>query len=380
MKIAYITHETFFPPKGGGAVRVLNIAKAFAKKGHRVILFAPYGELYSGEKEIIPEVAFIPVSNIERFKTKNKEIAYIKFLFLLTSLLIKEKFDLLFSHIAVAGTSGALVKTIKRKPAVIDLDDIISGFSGISFIKRYGPTFEFFIPAFYDRVVCMSESLAKRVSMVKKNNVFVVPHGADFDLFYPGGKCRGKRHFVFSGGIEKHDGVDLILMAAKDLIYKYPDMKITILGDGSELSRNIELSRELGLLDVAEFKGWLEHERVPEYLRHACAGIVSDRRRTATEVALVVRGVEYMASGIPVIAPDHSGTRELLGDGERGIIFRSGDYLDLASKMAWVMDNPDEAYNLGMKGFNYAEINYCWEKNAERIVEICETLYREKRS
>lgn len=377
MKVALVTHETFFPVKGGGAIRVSRIAESFIRKGHDVRIYAPFGHSYRGECEVFPGIGFRGICNIERFKTKNKEIAYIKFILKASVILLFEEYDFLFSHIAVAGASALPAKIIRKCPSLIDLDDIISGLSSLKVVNRVLPAVESYVPLFFNGVTCMSQALAEIVRKRRNDNVFVVPHGADLELFKPSenNSKPEKGHFVFSGGIEAHDGVDLILKAADLLKGKYPFIKVTIIGDGSKLEESIELRDKLGLHKYIEFTGWLERDKIPFHHQKCCAGLIADRQCDATEVALVVRGVEYMASGLPVVASDHSGNRELLNDGVNGFLFKSGDYESLVGKMEWIINNPSPAQEMGNKGRKYAEDKFSWAKNADRIVDICESIY-----
>ena len=376
MKVALVTHETFFPVKGGGTIRVLEIARAFRRKGHKVKIYAPYGHTYNGETEVTTGIEYRGICNIERFKTKNKETAYIRFILKTSLILLFEKYDFLFSHIAVAGASAVPSRILKKCPSHIDLDDIISGLSSMVIVKNVLPLFESFIPLFFDSVSCMSKALAKNVLTRRSDNVHIVPHGADLKLFKPAEKNVGEKgHFVFSGGMEAHDGIDLILNAVNLLKEKYPFIRVTIIGDGSKLEDSITLCGNLGLKENINFTGWLNHEEVPSFHRRACAGLICDKKAPATEVALVVRGVEYMASGIPVIACDNEGNKELVTEGENGIFFKGGDHISLSRKMEWIISNPEEAQNMGNNGRKYAEEHFSWARNASRIVEICESTY-----
>lgn len=52
---------------------------------------------------------------------------------------------------------------------------------------------------------------------------------------------------------------------------------------------------------------------------------------------------ESLTAGVPVVASDHAGNRELLKDGKGGWLFASGDAGALAERVAWVLDHPQEA-------------------------------------
>ncbi len=78
-----------------------------------------------------------------------------------------------------------------------------------------------------------------------------------------------------------------------------------------------------------------------------------------------------MAMELPVIAPDLRGMREEVGNSERGLLFKQGDYESLAEKIILLLRNPEQQKKMGGNGINYV-LKYCdWNKNAEEIVGVC---------
>ena len=57
--------------------------------------------------------------------------------------------------------------------------------------------------------------------------------------------------------------------------------------------------------------------------------------------------LEAMACGKVVIASNVGGIPELIEDGVTGLLFRSGDYLDLSEKMYYVMTHEELEYKIG---------------------------------
>jgi len=72
---------------------------------------------------------------------------------------------------------------------------------------------------------------------------------------------------------------------------------------------------------------------------------------------------------IPIIATDIRGTRELLGEG-RGILVPVKDPERLAEAMAWIMDNADEAREIGARGRDAVLANYDDRMVLARQMEI----------
>ncbi|MBI3584406.1 MAG: glycosyltransferase, partial [Nitrospinae bacterium] len=117
---------------------------------------------------------------------------------------------------------------------------------------------------------------------------------------------------------------------------------------------------------------WVRHDDIPAYLDKARIGLVPFIKSKATEIALAVKGFEYMAMGLPVIASDLKGMREEIGDNERGLLFKPEDSEDLANKIIHLLEAPKLQREMGKKGSEFIENNFIWERNAERIVQVCE--------
>ncbi len=372
MNIIAVTHETFWPVKGGGGSRVFWTVKKMLERGHKVTLYAPC-ESTDGLMDALPGLNFINGGTIGRFKSKNKELVYLKFMLRLSKFLIYSKAECIYTHIAISALPSVLLGKLKGIPVVFDVDDIISGLSSNKFIAKFGPHMEFAVARWSKRVICMSMALKEVMEKHGAGDVIHIPHGVDLSLFKSREPVK-ENIIVYCGGIEPHDGVWLIPEAAERVIKKFPDIIFLIIGEGRGLAEVKKLVGNKKLGRNFSFTGWVNHENIPEYLNKARIGLITHIRSSATEIALVVKGLEYMAMGLPVIAPDLKGMKEEIGENERGIIFRAGDSEDFADKIIQLIKNPELQDEMGKKGRKFIENNFIWERNAERIVQVCEDI------
>ncbi len=86
--------------------------------------------------------------------------------------------------------------------------------------------------------------------------------------------------------------------------------------------------------------------------------------------------IEASAMGVPVIASDIGGPRELVRNGETGLLVPAGDVAALAGAIERILDHPDEARRLGESGIRFAEKSFNAATNAARVIEIYERLLR----
>jgi glycosyltransferase involved in cell wall biosynthesis len=125
-------------------------------------------------------------------------------------------------------------------------------------------------------------------------------------------------------------------------------LKIAGMGDRRYLDHLVSRCRSGGLQNV-EFLGALSLSDLRA---------VSLRSRAAVAPSLGYENMpnavlENLSWGTPVIAPRHGSFPELVGDGERGLLFTPGDVEDLASKMRWMLDNMSEAERMGKNAFEF---------------------------
>jgi glycosyltransferase involved in cell wall biosynthesis len=80
--------------------------------------------------------------------------------------------------------------------------------------------------------------------------------------------------------------------------------------------------------------------------------------------------MEAMASGIPVVATPVGGTPELIEEGVHGYLFPVGDHRALADSVNKVLDNPEEAARMGLRGRGSVESRYTWDQVVEKTEQV----------
>ena len=76
---------------------------------------------------------------------------------------------------------------------------------------------------------------------------------------------------------------------------------------------------------------------MPEILASTDVAVIPSR---VENYPTVVR--ESLHAGVPVIGPNVGGVPEIIQDGENGLLFRGGDYKDLANKLRFFAQDPEQ--------------------------------------
>ncbi len=89
--------------------------------------------------------------------------------------------------------------------------------------------------------------------------------------------------------------------------------------------------------------------------------------------------VEAFATTLPVIGSRLGAMPELIDDGVTGLLFRPGDPADLAAKVRWAVDHPDEMRVMGANARRVYEHKYTPEANYRQLMAIYEEAIGEHR-
>ena len=110
------------------------------------------------------------------------------------------------------------------------------------------------------------------------------------------------------------DGVDHALKALAALAERRRDWHAIFMGDGEVLAEMRALAAELGIDDLVEFSGWVEHDYVATVLSSTDVCIAPDPKNALNDLSSMVKISEYMAMGRPIVSFDLAESRVGAGD------------------------------------------------------------------
>jgi len=212
-------------------------------------------------------------------------------------------------------------------------------------------------------------------------NITVIHHGVNTELFDPSKYVQEKENLaIYVGGIEKHDGTLLVPQAAEKILKSFP-MRFLFIGKGGALQELKNDVNKKGLACYFDFIDWIEHEQLPGYLVKAKIGLIPQShtlaKNPASDFSQVLKGLEYLAMELPIVAPNLRGMYEEVGKfNERGAIFECGNADSLANAILFLMTHDSEREIKGKIGRNFILSSYKWSENADKIVGLCEVNAR----
>ena len=86
--------------------------------------------------------------------------------------------------------------------------------------------------------------------------------------------------------------------------------------------------------------------------------------------------MEAFAAGLPVIASRIGALSDIVTDGETGLLFDPGNAQDLAHKMAWALNHPEQMAIMGQKARAVYDEKYTSEQNYMQLIDIYRSVIK----
>lgn len=153
-------------------------------------------------------------------------------------------------------------------------------------------------------------------------------------------------------------GIDVIARAFVIAARMRPELRLTLLGGGSQYASIRQALLVGGVYDKVQFPGQISYSDLPGYYRDADL-YISASHSDGTSISLL----EAFATGTPAIVPDIPGNREWVTPGENGWLFPDGDADTLASTILTAVDQRQNLAKMGQQARRLAEERADWQNN-----------------
>lgn len=220
-----------------------------------------------------------------------------------------------------------------------------------------------------DHVITVNESVRELLiarTGSPPDKVSVVRNGPDLRRLHrvePRPELRqGKRYLCcYLGVMGPQDGVDLLLRAIHVLTCELGrhDCHFLLMGFGDRLEELKRLATELGIQDVVTFTGRVGDAEIRASLSSADLGLSPDPKNAFNDVCTMVKALEYMAFGLPVVSFDLKETR--VSAGEAAVYVQGSGPKAYASAISELLDSPERRARMRVAGRRRIEEALCWE-------------------
>lgn len=217
-----------------------------------------------------------------------------------------------------------------------------------------------------DHWVSTSRYNAAQVESRYTRKVTVIPNGVDTDLFHPQpasplpGLPQDARVVASVGRLVGWKGLAVIIRALTALP---DDVHYLAIGEGTEQPALLELARALGVAERVHFPGRISHEELPVWLNRAHVYV----QPSIGEEAFGISVVEAMACGLPILASNNGGMKEIVLPGVTGQLFPVGVIDAWSDALKSLLGNATTRESQGAAARQRVIDHFTWAANAAAV-------------
>ena len=375
--------------------RVMRYSESLVQRGDEVEVFA-LGNPDAPRNEVICGVRVRRLQG-RLFDEKSRfTYGWRIFLFLLRAFFavsasdIRQKFDLV--HVLSVPdllVFSALVPRLRREPVILDIRDILPEFyaskfnaSPESFGFRFLCLIEKLCARFANHVIVAGDEwqrrlLSRSVKAGQSTVILNVPDRSIFSRRSAPKSTAGNCLLLYHGTLNRHQGLELAVMAFARIKDRVPEAKFHIYGDGPsklELLALVEQYRMQNQVVIFDRKPVRE---IAAVLETAQIGIVPKRKDDFGNEAFSTKILEFMAMGIPVIVSDTK-VDQYYFDDSLVRFFRGESEEDLAASMLDLIHHPDKRMALAEHAAEFVASND-WASAKSEYFDLVDRLVKDSK-
>ncbi len=347
MRIAFLTHEPFYPPSGGGSAEAVYLVAELVRRGHDVHVFCPRIE----DADELARRFGVTFHLFTRW-AMGRYTAFRNFKYLLypreleklvATAAAAKRFDLIVSQHTISAVAAGRLRARLKTPVVMNFLDFLTGFMEtwphwmmprliLERLKR----FEITLPSrsLADGVMTVSDPLAE----IFADAGYPIPrlrpiyYGYDAEKFplrpspppsrssrrqeaqtkpEPGDQSlltsaatRGQAPVVIMhGSFDQHHLGPIARDAMLEVHRRRPEVVFKFVGkETATLSQYLKALRAAAPAIHLETPGFVPYDQMASHLAAATLGIVPYEESSGTHCAFVAKAVEYLGVGLPVVS------------------------------------------------------------------------------
>jgi len=187
---------------------------------------------------------------------------------------------------------------------------------------------------------------------------------------------KGRRYLVgYVGVMGKQEGIDYLLRAAAHLVRELgrTDVHFGLVGGGTSLDEMKALAGRLGIAEHVSFTGRVSDAALLAMLNTADVCVNPDVANEMNDISTMNKVMEYMALGKPIVQFDLTEGR--FSAQAASLYARRNDVVDLALKIAQLLDDPAQRAAMGAFGRRRVERELEWRYEVPKLLAAYEALW-----
>jgi glycosyltransferase involved in cell wall biosynthesis len=230
-----------------------------------------------------------------------------------------------------------------------------------------------------DAVVVPSPVIAAALERrgVATERTHVIPNGADLPRPTLRPADAPARYLLYFGALQPWQGLDTALRALAGLT-ELADVELVVCASVHRRKAKPyrKLAARLGVERRVRWHFALLEDQLAPWREHAVASLapLRDCSRNVAQGCAPLKVLESMASGVPVLASDLPVVRDLVDDGEQGLLVAPDRPGELARAVRTLLDFPDRATAMGAAGRARLAERFSWEASVAALGDLYASL------
>ncbi len=402
MRILYLSQ--YYPPEmGAPAVRVSQVARAWAADGHLVTVLTgfpnhPTGVVppeYRGwpyvrrENDHGVEVVRTPIYAAANKGLVRRSLNYLSYA---ASASILGPFLTRRPDVVVAtspqfltAVAGFELARLQRAPFVFEVRDLwprsiveVGAMKAESPVVQLLGRLELFLYRHADRIAVVTDSFVDEIAQrgIPREKIVVAKNGVDLDLFSPGPRdnevrralgLEGKFVAAYIGTHGLAHGLGTILEAAA-LLRGDDRFRFLLVGEGADKAALEERALAENLANVI-FVDKQPHERIALYAQAADATMVLLKDKPLFRTVLPSKMFELMGCARPIVLGVDGEARQIVEGARAGLFVPPESAPALVRALCQLADHPAEAEAMGARGRACVEASFSRKVLARRYLD-----------
>ncbi len=353
---------------GGVVAHMASLSKDLARRGHEVVLFAPRSRPQTAPDvsglEVVPLGGSVPFNaggSVSRISMSLKAARQMR------RYLKSERFDVVHIHEPLMPFLGTTASVYSPWPAVGTFH---------AYSEKIHPGYLSLKPIFttvadkLDGRIAVSEAAKAYANRYFPHPYEIIPNGINVPRFEsPKPKPSEFRddaiNLVFVGRVgEKRKGLRFLLGAYSTLRWRYPNLRLIVVGAGVPDRESWRMMGERGIDDVI-FAGPVTDSELPAYYQHADIFCAPNTGQESFGLVLV----EAMASGAPIVASRILGFEGVANHEQDALLVDVGDEYAIANAIRRIVEEPGLKERLVTNGHKKVQ-RFGWARVANDVIDF----------
>lgn len=268
------------------------------------------------------------------------------------------------SHLYFSSNVAALLRRLSETPLVLTNHGLISQTAPGAIQKLYLPTVGRFTFNSADRIFCYTETDRDRLrDRNVTTSISVVHNGIDCSTFRPMESVAPRQQLLYVGRLKETKGVDRLIKAFAELYGGYPELTLSIVGEGPIRESLEALCDRLGVDDRVTFRGTVPNEKLPRVYNESRVFVLPSDAEGLPRTVL-----ESLACGTPVVTSDLPQLESVVeGCGYR-VPPESTD--ELAGAIEQLLSDDATYRELSDRGRSRIESGYSWAETVAKTTAV----------